>query len=481
MLRVLIVKRVLRWLEFAGMDRAVAVTVLGRLAISGGGVVTVFFIAAFLSPSEQGYWYTFGSILALQVLFELGLSNVVLQFASHETASLEWTEPRRLAGDDRSLARLSSVLRLAVKWYSAASVLLVVVIVPVGWAFFSRQQSATGPSPNWELPWVMLVISAAASMSIAPLFTLVEGCGKVAEVALLRSISSVSASAAVWFGLAVGIQLYAVVLGSVVPLVLSAVWLIARFRNFLRDLLLINRPEARVDWRREVWPFQWRIAVSWLAGYFISQLFTPVLFASQGPVVAGQMGMSLAMVAVITTIAMAWVTTKAPFFGQCVSAGDIQGLDRVFFPALKRSLAVVVAMSSAAWLTFFALDAADVELAARVLPLLPLALLLTTVCVNHVVLAEAVYLRAHKREPFLVISLAVGGLTAASTMTLGRQYGALGVTSGYLLVSVSVGLIGGSWIFRRKRRQWHDPAKKANGRDQHDFLSSGDARPDEIV
>ncbi len=45
-----------------------------------------------------------------------------------------------------------------------------------------------------------------------------------------------------------------------------------------------------ISWRREVWPFQWKIAVSWLCDYFIFQLFTPVLFAFRGPVEAGQDG-----------------------------------------------------------------------------------------------------------------------------------------------------------------------------------------------
>ena len=31
-------------------------------------------------------------------------------------------------------------------------------------------------------------------------------------------------------------------------------------------------------------PFQWRIAVSWIAGYFSLYLFTPVTFGVYGPI-----------------------------------------------------------------------------------------------------------------------------------------------------------------------------------------------------
>ena len=62
---------------FGGLesDRAVGFTVLGRCL--GGAVglhVTLFLMTRFMSPVLQGYYYTFGSVLALAIFFELGLS-----------------------------------------------------------------------------------------------------------------------------------------------------------------------------------------------------------------------------------------------------------------------------------------------------------------------------------------------------------------------------------------------------------------------
>ena len=56
---------------------------------------------------------------------------------------------------------------------------------------------------------------------------------------------------------------------------------------------------------------QWRIAVSWMCGYFIFQLFVPVLFAYRGPLEAGQMGISLSISNVLASVAISWVNTKA--------------------------------------------------------------------------------------------------------------------------------------------------------------------------
>src|ERR1035437_9646960 len=61
-----------------GLDRAVAFTVLWRGWGAATGVVTLLFIAHFLTLTEQGYYYTFSSLVALQIVFELGFSVVIL-------------------------------------------------------------------------------------------------------------------------------------------------------------------------------------------------------------------------------------------------------------------------------------------------------------------------------------------------------------------------------------------------------------------
>jgi hypothetical protein len=96
-------------------------------------------------------------------------------------------------------------------------------------------------------------------------------------------------------------------------------------------------------------------------------------------------------------------------------------------------------------------------LAARVLPLPVFGLLLATVLINHIIFSEAIYLRSHKREPFLPLSIVGGALSACSTVFLGKLWGAVGVTTGsFCLTAISVGF--GTYIFITKRRQWHETA-----------------------
>jgi len=57
-----------------GVDRAIFFTVLTRGWNASAGLVTIFLVSHFLSPVLQGYYYTFYSLIALQVFAELGLT-----------------------------------------------------------------------------------------------------------------------------------------------------------------------------------------------------------------------------------------------------------------------------------------------------------------------------------------------------------------------------------------------------------------------
>ncbi len=56
-----------------GIDRAVFYGILTRAWQFLAAPVTLLLIASRFSPEQQGFYYTMGSLLALQVFFELGL------------------------------------------------------------------------------------------------------------------------------------------------------------------------------------------------------------------------------------------------------------------------------------------------------------------------------------------------------------------------------------------------------------------------
>jgi hypothetical protein len=200
---------------------------------------------------------------------------------------------------------------------------------------------------------------------------------------------------------------------------------------------------------------QWKIALSWMSGYLIFQLFNPILFAYFGAVVAGQMGMTLMLTSALCTVAMSWISTKVPIFGQLIARKEYKALDRLFIRTLLQATIVAITGGVLLWGAVVILNASQISLSRRVLAPLPFALLTIVAVINVVGFAQAAYLRAHKEEPFLLNSVVLGILMALSTYFLGRVYGAMGMAVGYFTLAGLLGLGWGSWIFISKRRIWH--------------------------
>jgi hypothetical protein len=440
-------------LQKLGIDRAIAYVVAGRLWMVLAGLVTLMCIGLWLSRVEQGYYYTFASLLTVQVFFELGLTNVVMQFASHERALLGLSAAGHFEGDAAAKSRLASLIRLCLRWYGVMALVFAAALVPTGFIFFKSQAIST-PKVPWEWPWIFTVLATAGLLFLSPLLGFLEGCGFVAEVAKLRLFQSIMAHLALWSALIARLGVASTAAFSLVSLLFAAVWVWVRHRALFFDLLRSPTTDRRISWRAEMLPYQWRIAVSWVSGYFISQIFTPVLFAFRGPVEAGKMGMSLAMMGAVSTLSLAWITTKAPVFGGLVAQKRLAELNRAFAASFKKVLLVSSAAACLLATGVVLLNATGQPFAGRVLPPAAFVPLVLSTLVSVVVTSMAIYLRAFKREPFLPVSIMSGALVGITAYFFGRDYGATLMMLGYLAANAVVGLGMGTWIFLRKRTTW---------------------------
>jgi hypothetical protein len=447
------------WLKhWTGMDRAILYSVMTRLWATMTGLVTLLLIARYLTPSEQGYYYTFSSLVALQIVFELGFSFVILQLAAHERAQLSFLPQGKVMGDAVAHSRLASILQKAVRWYSVAGILMTAILLPTGFWFFGGKHNSDS-LVAWALPWCLLVTASMLAFQIDPVFSFLEGCGFVAEVARRRLVQAILGSGLSWLALLAHHGLYApamVILGQV------TVGLIFLFlpnsRRLLKGLLTYPTGAHRVGWRDEIFPFQWRIAVSWICGYFIYQVMNPILFKFQGPVAAGQMGMSLAIAGSIGAVALAWMSTKASPFGSMVARRDYANLDRLFFRTFWQSIILLGIGEVAFLVVLIGCEHSYPKLAMRVLAPWSFALLFVVGTTSHISFCQATYLRAHKREPFLLYTVVGSFLTACTTLVMARYFGINGVVVGNFVLAVLYGLPVGTYIFITKRREWRAEA-----------------------
>jgi hypothetical protein len=415
--------------------------------------VTVLLIARFLSPIEQGYYYTLLSLVALQMVFELGFGFVIQQLAAHECIHLELHGDGSMTGDRVAHARLASTLQLSVRWYTVAAIAMGLILAPFGEFFFACHGAPGATHAAWRVPWLLAVSASMAGLWCQPFYSFLDGCGEVRAVAALRLRQALVGMALSWIALLLHHGLYSPALVLLGQITTGLIFLATR-RSLLVGLLSHQARDASIHWASEVWPFQWRIAVSWICSYFTLQVFIPILFALRGPVEAGQMGMSLSIAGYMAGLVLPWITTKATPFGRLIAARQFQGLDRLFLRTLGQALTVFAVLALAADCGAALLAVVAPRLAARMVSPELLAVLLLAAAANCVVQSLGTLLRSFKQEPFLVQSMAVATLTLLLAVLTAPRWGNTGVSFGYLAVSAGIGLPSALTIFLRARRKY---------------------------
>lgn len=426
------------------MDFHVAKTLLFRgWSIIAGGTTAVL-IPFFLSPEEQGYYFTFAAVVAAHVFFELGLNQVLIQLAGHTAAYLHGP-----GADFQSKTRWSaavvSLLRLSTRWNAVVAALFF-LMVGLGGAIFFSNQGSISPT-DWLAPWVLLTLAAALNLALSGRLAICEGLGEVGQVAQLRLKQSLLGYISLWCLLMSGAGLWAATAIPLASAICTFVWL---RRHALQKKLMAERRNwdsaghGAYSWRRDVFPMQWRIALSWASGYFIFNFMTPVIFSYQGAESAGRLGLALQIFSAIAVVGMSWISAKVPVFAALIACGNRRELNNLFDRQILLSVAATCACALAFMLLAWSLRMADVAAASRLPSLAVMAILGVATVTNTAIYAMAAYMRAHKEEPLLPHSIVCAVLIGAGVF-LAAHWSLFAVVSTYAGVSAVVAL---PWCYR---------------------------------
>ncbi|MFL6244859.1 MAG: hypothetical protein ACJ74H_02450 [Thermoanaerobaculia bacterium] len=438
--------------RLAEVDAAVAFAILAKVWQIIGGIVTMVAVVRYLTPAAQGFFYTFNSLLGLQSFFELAFYLVIINAASHEWAHLRLEPDGSIGGERDALSRLVSLGRVSAKWYAVASLLFLVGVGSAGLLFFGTSADA---GVAWRGPWIALVFCSAIVLFALPFQSLLEGCNQVAVLQRYRLQQVILSALALWATLFFGFGLWAAAAAAFATIVNSLVLILHRYRRFFSAFL--KPPQgARLDWRADVWPMQWRLALSGVVSFLAVSLFNPVMFRYHGAAAAGRMGMTLAMTAGVQAIALAWISTRVPRFGQYVSRRDWRSLDALWWRSTIISTAVAATGAIAAFLLVYVLNDLKLPVAQRLLPPVPTAILLAGAVIMHISQCQSAYLRAHRQEPIVWMSVTCSVLTGLGVWWFGARMGPIGAAWSYLTVA-GITIVWETAIWRRCRALWHTP------------------------
>lgn len=352
-------------------------------------------IPLFFSPLQQGYYYTFSSLLALQAFAELGFTNVILYFTAHE-----WQE----GGPSLRFIQFG---RATFFWYLLASLFFFLLLLGSGLWLFREGEL---PFNQWFYPYLALASMAGINLLTLPALAMLEGINRVKQVYFVRLGQSLIVGSITLIGIYAKCGLWVPSLALFGLNLWTLLYLRIRQWEFFK--LFLEKTPKCFHWRKELLPLQYKSALIALSVYFSYCLINPLVFHFFGPIPAGQLGMTLALASALTQVATLLLNIYKPRFAPLILHQQKEKLCYLFKKIVGITTLVILG------LTLLSLVLVKYPLfEGRFLPTPLLEIFLLANILFTLSLPWATFMRSYREEPLVKLSLIIALLT-----TLGNLY-----------------------------------------------------------
>lgn len=378
------------------VDSIVLSSGLARLVVTVTGPATALLILRFLSLEEQGYWYTFLGLIVMVNYAELGMGQVIMQFAAYE-----WGELKDGSGAVRyaNWTRLKSIFRSTILFGLLTATAELMLALAIGYLVLSSR--ANRVDVHWLGPWVFVAVVAPLNIVLAFLNSFLEGCQMIAASNLRRSSQSVAQVMAVLVIFSLGGKLWALGAGQFASFLVGVSAIGLNHGHFVKEMLNGFGSNTRVSWRAEIWPLQWRYAASWAAGPLTYGLFNPLIFALAGPEAAGRFGFTFSIISVLSAYSQMWTASRAAVFTRLNAGKRWSELKSLFERSVKYSVVTYAVAVTGLLIGLYVINHRSPSIASRLLDTMSTVLLLIGCGFALMTFFISYFVRSFKEEPFV--------------------------------------------------------------------------------
>ncbi len=362
-------------------------------------LVTLFFVLKFLTPIEQGWYYTFLSLSSLIYFFDYGLSSALIHISAIESVNLKWGKFGEIFGNNKN--KFLNLLKQSLKYYIYLAITFFIVVYFLGIIYFNFSSENSSSYINWSIPWLILILVSSLSLLTMPFLAILEGAGKINEIYKLRIIQILMGSILAWILIYLNFPLYAASMILLSTFIVTFVWTMFFKGKIIFDTARINLPKKNYIWKDEIWPFQWKVGTTWLSSFIFLQIYTPLLFYFNSPVEAGQMGLSLAILNMLALLSHSWITNKIPSLTKAATEKNWILFDSLFIKAYIASNIFLICSSILLVIFYNYINYFNIQ--NRILSFNDFIILIIIVFLNHQINCMVANLRSHKREPLVWI------------------------------------------------------------------------------
>jgi len=399
---------------------------------SGGNLFIGLLVATFLSPQGQGYFYVLLSLCAAYTIIDLGMTTAVLQFVSHE-----------LAFDDRgiNIKNIRNIVNKTFRWFCYGAIIFIIISIIFGDIYFKDQNDSY---LVWPGIWVGMVLVISVEILLLTFMGVIEGCNRVKSIYRYRALKSLIFTLSVSIMLAANVGLLSLFFGYILTWPLSWYFVCKENKDIfsLYDLKILSKKnDIELS---EFSAFQVRLAVSTLAGFLATWAIVPLAVKVLGPVIGGKIGLVWSFGFGVTTLASIPMNVSQATIARLAARGDRKKLEEYIVKVGGLSIFLCFLGCSFVLIFIYMANFFEWAIEKRLLSPHESSILLLGTFLMHLTLPISNYLRAHKIEPLMYVSIFFSCAMLLCTYSLTEIYGEIGFLMGYPIVA---GLVAIPWIF----------------------------------
>lgn len=416
------------------------------------GMLMVLIIPLYLTEEQQGYWYLFAGIAALSTFADLGFSIIILQFSAHEYALLRIGADGLLEGADYNVKKIGSFLRYVIKWLTTICSIVFPIIFIIGIFFFIRD----GVITVYIIPWIIYAIGALINFFNNSVLSFIEGMNQISKIQKARLIVAIIDSVTVITCLLLHLNIYALAFSILLSSSFMFFTIFKTFGKVLKQIWALSK-DFIYPWKQEILPLFKKYVLSFASGYFLFQIYTPLMHYFHGSVYSGKIGISMSIVLAMFNFSNIFVYTITPRINILIEKKEWKVLDNLFNKrlALSAFAYLIIACCVFVFIHFFSNISFISKIVSRFLPPQGLFILVLCYFIQIFINSWAVYLRGYKIEPYWYTGIVSAIWVFVVTVLIGKflpaEYFFLGLLSSYVW--------GTPWtyiIYKNWKKKLHD-------------------------
>lgn len=420
-----------------GFDRAIGLGLASQILRFITGPITAFLLIKYLSPVDQGIYYTIVSISALQIIFESGMGQCILKATSSrfKGSGYELSETRSLHIDDK--CNVGPVFCFAVKFFTVMAFLFILMTLISSYIFFRNTIIINHAVFTATF---LSIFGTALSMLLISFSGILEGLQQIETVFKARLFCAVAQFFTIVTSLVCGMEILTIGIVSIVAPTTFLIFIVIYWPNFFQELWKSGKLQ-RLKWKVEIWPFQKKMIINSMCAYAAWSFATPLIFKMVNPVTAGQYALNWGILRSIAGFAGTWTYAKLGILGQLIQQGNHEEVSRQINKLTYQGIAAFIAGSCAYVTAILLLGLIYPNYAHRFGPVSLVIILAVINLLQLFLLMRSHYMHAYGIDGFVNWTVITTILTICLQIYFAPYYGAFGVALsalGSLLLMVSL-------------------------------------------